>query len=294
MGKKPSINLKSRERLVSWAFLAPSFIGVMVFFIIPFIVVILYSFVDSPITKDFVFLDNYAALLQNKSFQTAAKNTLTFSVIAVPLSVLLALGLAVLLEQKIPLKSQFRTFFLSPIMVPIASIVLIWQVLFHQNGTVNLFFSNFGADGVDWLKSDYSQIVIVILFLWRNLGYHMILFMAGLSHIPNELIEVARIEGASSWAIFYKVKIRYLSPTILFVTILSIINSFKVFREVYLLTGDYPYGPLYLLQHFMNNMFRSLDYQKLSAAAVLMAIVITALIAILFIAENRYGKDVEG
>ena len=90
------------------------------------------------------------------------------------------------------------------------------------------------------------------------------------------------------------VKLRYLSPTILLVTILSMINSFKVFREIYLLTGNYPYDSLYMLQHFMNNMFRQLDYQKLSAAAVLLAIVIVILIAILFAVENFFGKDVEG
>ena len=93
---------------------------------------------------------------------------------------------------------------------------------------------------------------------------------------------------------FLSIKLRYLSPTILFVTILSLINSFKVFREVYLLTGDYPYESLYMLQHFMNNTFRSLDYQKLSAAAVIMAIVMVVLIALLFKVEDWFGKDVEG
>ena len=93
---------------------------------------------------------------------------------------------------------------------------------------------------------------------------------------------------------FFEIKLRYLSPTVLFVTILSLINSFKVFREVYLLTGDYPYETLYMLQHFMNNTFRSLDYQKLSAAAVIMAIVMVVLIALLFKVEDWFGKDVEG
>jgi len=294
MDKKPGIARRTKDRLWSGAFLAPSFIGVMIFFIAPFIVVIFYSLVDSPIQKNFVFLDNFISLLKNTAFQTAAKNTATFSAMAVPLAVILALGLAILLERKIPFQSQFRTFFLSPMMVPIASVVLVWKVIFHYNGALNSFLDTFGATGVDWLKSDYSQLVIVLLFLWKNLGYNMILFMSALGNIPNELVEVAKIEGAKPWTIFMKIKMRYLSPTILFVTILSLINSFKVFREVYLLTGDYPYGSLYLLQHFMNNMFSSLDYQKLSAAAVIMAIVIVLIIAVLFIVEGRYGKDVEG
>jgi multiple sugar transport system permease protein len=209
-------------------------------------------------------------------------------------AVVLAMGLALMLECRIPGKSRFRTFFLSPMMVPVASVVLIWQVLFGYNGTVNEFIMLFGADRIDWLQSDYCQIVVLILFLWKNLGYNMILFMAGLANIPEELLEVADVEGASETYKFFAIKLRYLSPTVLFVTILSLINSFKVFREVYLLAGDYPYEKLYMLQHFMNNTFRSLDYQKLSAAAVLMALFMVGLIAFLFWAEDKFGKDVEG
>ena len=211
-----------------------------------------------------------------------------------PVADVLSMGLALMLEARIPLKSEFRTFFLSPMMVPIASIILIWQVLFHYNGVVNEFLAVFGADKIDWLKSDYCMVVIVVLFLWKNLGYNMILFMAALSNIPRELLEVAEVEGASAAYQFFHIKLRYLSPTVLFVTILSIINSFKVFREIYLLTGNYPYDGLYMMQHFMNNMFNSADYQRLSAAAVLLAIVIVILIALLFFVENIFGKDVEG
>ena len=199
-----------------------------------------------------------------------------------------------MLECRIPLKSQFRTFFLSPMMVPVASVVLIWQVLFNFNGSINELVMLLGGDRIDWLQSDYCQLVVIILFLWKNLGYNMILFMAGLANIPKELLEVADVEGASEWYKFFAIKLRYLSPTVLFVTILSLINSFKVFREVYLLTGDYPYEKLYMLQHFMNNTFRSLDYQKLSAAAVVMAVVMVVLIALLFVIEDWFGKDVEG
>ena len=175
-------------------------------------------------------------------------------------------------------------------MVPIASIILIWQVLFHYNGVINEFLQVFGADKIDWLKSDYCMVVIVVLFLWKNLGYNMILFMAALSNIPRELLEVAEVGGASAAYQFFHIKLRYLSPTVLFVTILSIINSFKVFREIYLLTGNYPYDGLYMMQHFMNNMFNSADYQRLSAAAVLLAIVIVILIALLFFVENIFRK----
>ena len=292
--EKEKRKLKRQDFMRSLCFLSPSLIGVGVFFIVPFGVVVYYSMIDGVGSRNFVFLENFIKLFNNSAFIMAAKNTLKFSFTAVPLAVVLAMALALMLECRIPLKSQFRTFFLSPMMVPVASVVLIWQVLFNYNGTINEFLLLFGADKIDWLQSEYCQLVVLVLFMWKNLGYNMILFMSGLANIPKELLEVADVEGASSAYKFFAIKLRYLSPTILFVAILSLINSFKVFREVYLLTGDYPYEKLYMLQHFMNNTFRSLDYQKLSAAAVVMAIAMVVIIALLFIAEDWFGKDVEG
>ncbi len=292
--EKEKRKLKRQDFMRSLCFLSPSLIGVGVFFIIPFGVVVYYSMIDGVGSRNFVFLENFIKLFNNSAFIMAAKNTLQFSAIAVPLAVILSIVLALMLECRIPMKSQFRTFFLSPMMVPVASVVLIWQVLFNYNGTINEFLALFDIAKIDWLQSDHCQAVVIILFLWKNLGYNMILFMAGLANIPKELLEVADVEGASEWYKFFAIKLRYLSPTVLFVTILSLINSFKVFREVYLLTGDYPYEKLYMLQHFMNNTFKSLDYQKLSAAAVVMALVMVVLIALLFYAEDKFGKDVEG
>ena len=285
-----------REKRSSGLFLAPSFLGVMTFFVVPFIVIIYYAMVDNPISREFVFLDNFKNIINNAAFRSAVSNTAKFAGMSVPLAVVLSLLLAILLESKIPFRSQFRTFFLSPMMVPVASVVLIWQVLFHYNGVVNDMIAVFGADPIDWLKSlkGEGRIVLTILLLWKNLGYNMILFMAALSSIPKDILEVARLESATALQTFFYVKIRYLSSTILFVTIMSLINSFKVFREIYLLTGDYPVDSIYMLQTFMNNTFRNLDYQKLSSAAVLMSLAMVVIIGILFIVENRFGKDVEG
>lgn len=285
---------EKHAKRVSAMFLTPSILGVLTFFIVPFIVVIVYSLVDNPINMEFNGLDNFIRVMNNGAFKKAVFNTLRFSAIAVPLAVVLSLVLAIVLEWKIPFRSQFRTFFLSPMMVPVASIVLIWQVLFHYNGAVNEWLGYFGVDKIDWLKSDKAYIVVVVLFLWKNLGYNMILFMAALSNIPEDLIEVARLENANKWQIFWHIKLRFMSSTILFVTIMSLINSFKVFREIYLLTGDYPYDSIYMLQHYMNNMFSKLDYQNLSAAAILMSICMIIIIGVMFMIENYYGRDVEG
>lgn len=292
--KKGKLNIIQRreQRSVTY-FLIPSFVGLLTFYIVPFLVVIYYSFVDSPINREFVFLDNFIRLVKNSAFRRAVANTVRFSLTAVPLAVILPLLLAIVLEKNIPYKSNLRTIFLMPMMVPVASIILIWQVVFHYNGVANEMLNALGIASIDWFKSEFSQVVVVLLFLWKNIGYNMILFMAALSNIPNDVIEVATLEGASRWQIFFRIKLRYLSSSILFVTLMSVINSFKVFREVYLLTGDYPYDSLYMLQHFMNNTFASLDYQKLSSAAILMSIAMIVIIGAMFIVDNHIEQDIE-
>ena len=178
-------------------------------------------------------------------------------------------------------------------MVPTASVILIFEVIFNYNGALNSFLANFGVSAVDWLRGDFSRYIVVLLYLWKNVGYNMILFMASLAAIPKDMIDAASIDGASALRTFFKIKLPYLSSSIVFVGLLSLINSFKVFREVYLLTGDYPNEKLYMLQHFMNNTYGSLDYQKLSAAAMIMCVVMVALISVLLRVDAKLGRDIE-
>ena len=145
-----------KERRKDSLFLMPSFFGVSVFYIVPFFVVIAYAFEDNPITKNYVGITNFVNILQNEAFKLAASNTFKFSLIAVPLAVIISLLMAILLDQSIPLASQFRTVFLSPMMVPVASIVLIWQVLFSYNGTVNVLLELLGKTPIDWLNTEYA------------------------------------------------------------------------------------------------------------------------------------------
>ncbi len=274
-------------------FILPSLIGVLLFYIAPFFVILYYSVIDNPISKKFVGFQNFIDVFNNEAFKLAAWNTFKFSFTAVPLAVVISLLIAMVLNEKIPLSSRFRTAYLSPMVVPVASIVLVVQVLFDYNGVVNLFVTFFGGDKIDFLKSEHAMLVIILLFLWKNVGYNMILFLSALGTIPRDAIEVALLDTTSEWLIFWKIKIRYLTPTLVFVTILSTINSFKVFREVYLLTGSYPYESIYILQHYMNNMFNSLNYQKLSAAAIIMSVVMIVIILIMYILENNYSGDME-
>lgn len=281
------------ERMRTSIFMFPSLLGVLLFFILPFLVVIYYSLIDDITNANFVGLENFRNLFNNSAFKMALKNTGVFSLTAVPLVVVLSLALAMLLDANVPYKSTFRTIFLSPMIVPAASIILIWQVLFDYNGVVNEITALFGQAPVEWFKSEQGYLVVVLLFLWKNIGYNMIMFMSALSAIPRDIIEVAMLDGCGTVKRFFMIKLRYLSSTISYVTIMSLINSFKVFREVYLLTGDYPYDSMYTLQHFMNNTFRNFDYQKLSSAAVLLALIMIVIIGILLFIDNRAGRDIE-
>ena len=294
--KKRFQKRRFREWAIFTGYLTPSLVGVLIFFFLPLLMLLVTSFQKSPTNSDFVGFRNYERVLTNDAFINASKNTLTFALISVPLAVILALFVAMLLNSGLPGKSLFRSFLLNPMMVPVASVVLIWQVFFSYNGVINGIAEKIfdSPEKIDWLKSEYAQIVIMLLFLWKNLGYNMVLFLAALNSIPHEILESAEMDGAGPVKRFFAIKLHYLSPTIFFVGIMSLINSFKIFREVYLLTGDYPFANLYMLQHFMNNSFTHLDYSKLSAGAIIMCIVMVIIVGGLFFAEAKFDKDVEG
>lgn len=288
MGKK-----EKNERFRTSLFIIPGFLGVLVFFLIPLFIVIYYSVIDNVIDPEFVWFKNFIALFKNGSFRLAAKNTALFTAVSLPLAIVIPLLLATILMNKIPGKSLFRTVLISPLMVPTASVILIFEVLFNYNGALNAMLAPLGFEAVDWLRGEFSRYIVVILYLWKNIGYNMILFMAALAAIPKDMVDAASIDGASGLKMFFRIKLPYVSSTIVFVGLLSLINSFKVFREVYLLTGNYPNENLYMLQHFMNNTFDRLDYQKMSSAAIVLCVVMIAIIGLLMWIDNKFGNDLD-
>ena len=146
----------------------------------------------------------------------------------------------------------------------------------------------------DYMGTGASFWVLVFSYIWKNLGYTMVLWLAGIFSVSEGLTEAARVDGATKRQCFWYVIFPNLKGSLYTITVLSFLNSFKVFREIFLLTGNYPYTGLYMMQHFMNNVFEQPDYQKMASAAVLLAAVMVALIALLFKAEDIFGKDVEG
>lgn len=275
---------------LAWIFLGISLIGFSLFYLLPFVNALYHSLVDSPFQGTFVGLRNYRDLLRNSSFLSALANTVRFTAVCVPLNMVLSLGVALLLNQKMWGRNVFRTIFITPLVVPVASVVLVWRAFFDINGVLNSVLYVLRLSPVDWMKTDAARIVVLIVYLWKNIGYSMVLFLTGLQNVPVEYYEAASLDGASAWQQFCRITLVHLAPTSFFVFVLSIINSFKVFREAYLIAGDYPHSSIYMLQHYMNNMFMSLDYQKLTSAAVIMAVFIVAIVLLLFDVERKISE----
>ncbi|WP_168121441.1 sugar ABC transporter permease [Paenibacillus sp. HB172176] len=293
MNKRWLRRLRFGDGAAALLFLAPGVAGFFLFYLLPFAMGVGYSFTDRTIGGSFIGLDNYKTLIASDSFHKAAANTLLFTGISVPVLMALSLGLALLLNRPLFLRRGLQTAFVLPLVVPVASVVMIWQIFLDWNGTLNAWLHDLGFGRIDWLQSDWSMITLVAMFVWKNIGYDMILFLAGLLTIPPSYYETARIEGAGRLRQFAHITLVYLTPTMVFVMLISIINSFKVFRETYLLAGEYPYDRIYMMQHYMNNMFFSLDIQKLTAAATLMAGCIALFVCLLLEADRRFRSWME-
>ncbi len=272
-------------------FLLPSLIGFSIFFLIPFVGGIYYALFDSSVNGHFVGLGNFADLLSNSAFLKAASNTFIFMIICVPLNMIFSLGIALLINKAAHKNNMFRSFLISPYVVPVASIAFFWQLVFDSNGPANHILSLLNLQSVDWMNTNLAMIVIIIIYLWKNMGYNVVLFLTALNNIPKVYYESASIEGANKVQQFFRITLVYLTPMTFFIFIISIINSFKIFREVYLISGGYPHESIYMIQHFMNNMFRSLNYPKLTTAAYILACIIILLVLILFVFERKISSN---
>ncbi len=285
------MKMKTKEALTGYAFALPILAGFTVFLLAPFIISIYYCFTEGIGSVRFVGLKNFDSLLHSKSFLLAVKNTFMFNIVCVPLIMAVSLLFAVMLNKKLKGVSYFRSFFILPLVIPVASVILVWNIIFDQYGVLNKLLLFFHIEPVEWMRSRWSFWVLVLIYIWKNCGYNVVLFLAGLNGIPRDYYEAARIDGAGRFACLRAVTIPLLVPTGFFVFIVSIINSLKVFREAYLLAGSYPYNDIYMLQHFMNNNFFNLSYQRLTTAAFLTALFIAVLVIVLFKFEARYGRN---
>ena len=277
---------KRKGQLAGLWFVLPDLAGVCCFALLPMAEVIRRSF-QSAVTSQWMGLKNYREVLGNTAFRLAAANTLKFTAVCIPLLVVCSLLLAVLLQRMKQAGKLLKSAFLLPVAVPAASVVLVWKTLFHSNGLLNGLLEGMGGEKVGWMTTGAAFWVLVFSYLWKNLGYDMVLWMAGLAGIPREIYEAARVDGAGEWKCFTKITLPNLLPSLYTISVLSFLNSFKVFREAWLVAGDYPQQSMYLLQHLYNNWFRELAFDKIAAGSVLTSVVVFGLILLLKRAWDR-------
>jgi multiple sugar transport system permease protein len=165
--------------------------------------------------------------------------------------------------------------------------VFFWKTLFSYDGALNGILRALGLVKINWLDSNLALPVMILIFLWKNCGYNMVLFLAGLGNIPRDYYEAAWVDNASPAQCFIHITLPCLFPTSVLALTMSIINSFKIFREIYLISGSYPHESIYTLQHFMNNMFSSLNYPRLTSAAAVLVVIITVFTQFLLHLERR-------
>jgi multiple sugar transport system permease protein len=250
-----------KGRWAAWLFVAPALAAIAVFFAVPVVAALAMSFTDFDIyaladvgNLRFVGLDNYVRLVQTPLFWQALFNTLYFVVIGVPLSIAASLGAALLLHSKLArFKAFYRTALFAPVVTTLVAVAVVWRYLFHTRyGWLNYALAAIGIDPIDWLGDpDWAMPAIIVLSIWKNFGYNMIILLAGLQAIPEELYEAARIDGASRWQQFRHVTLPALGPMLLLVSVLTMAGHFQIFAEPYVMTQGGPAQRTVTVLYFM-------------------------------------------
>lgn len=271
-------------------FLLPGLLLLMLFYVIPLFSGVSYSVTDGSKANTFVGMRNYLSLWQNKMFQLGLKTTLELSVISAPLLWIFAFFLALLLLSISPKGTFFRSSALLPYLAPSSAMLLVWLILFDYGGPLNRMADALGLQRVMWLESSALRVPIILMFIWKNLGFCMVIFLAALQAVPQSLYEYAMLEGGGFFVKAFRVALPHILPTAFLIFVLAWINAFKIFKEVYIIAGSYPDRSVYTLQHYMNNMFSRLDYQMVTAAAYSFAVIVLVLFAVLFLLQRRTAQ----
>lgn len=259
--------MQSGNTKTAYFFLTPAVSAIFLFFFIPVIAAFLISFTDFDIytlgdfsTLRFVGLDNYLNLFKDDLFWTALKNTFYFVIVAGPLSIMISLGAALILNTKlVRFKAIFRLSYFIPVVTTLVAVAIVWRFIYHHNfGIMNYFIGLFGINPIDWLGDPFwAMPSIILMAVWKNFGYNMIIFIAGLQNIPEELYEAANIEGANAWQKFKSITIPMLAPTTIFISIITMIGFFQLFAEPYVMTQGGPLNStLSIVQYMYQEGFR--------------------------------------
>lgn len=279
--KKTKLSVKNARE--GYLLILPLLAGCLVFYGVPFLLVLRNSvFHGIGYSETYVGLHNYISLLHNGVFRLALGNTLLFLVIAVPMIVVIAFAISLMLKEQVKKFQALKSVLLLPYIMPVVGSVLLVELLFAENGIINESLYTLGLPIGDWLHSEWAFGVVILLYLWKNTGYAVILLLSGLITISDDFYAAAELDGANRRHQLQYITIPQMWYSIFFATVFSLINAFKCFREIFLIGGTHPYTGIYMLQHFINNAFEKLNYPKLAVASVLMLIVVAVFFALFY------------
>jgi multiple sugar transport system permease protein len=294
--RRPAPSWRRRDWLVGYAFVAPTVLGSVVLVLVPLGAVVWFSLNDWNVlasTFTFVGLDNYTTLFADPLFLDSLKASGLFSAGLVALNVSLALTLAVLLNQRLPGTTAFRTFFFSPVVVSLVAWSVVWGFMLQLDGGVNGFLSLIGIDGPNWLRRGPTALLsVIVVQVFKNVGLNMILFLAALQGVPQELVEAARIDRAGPWRIFRAVTLPLISPTLLLVTIITVIGSLEVFAQIAVLTGGGPGTSTTVLVYFLYQQgFQYHKFGYASAVGVVLFVIVLILTLLQWQSRKKWVHD---
>ena len=289
--------MTDRNRTALFLFLAPALSAIGLFFFVPVCAALLLSFTDFDLyglanlsDVRFVGFRNYLQIASDPLFWTALKNTLYFLCVGGPLSIAVSLGAALALNQKmVRWKPVFRFATFAPVVTTLVAVAVVWRFLYHPRfGVLNYLLSLVGVDPVDWLGDpDWAMPALILLAVWKNFGYNMIIFIAGLQNIPTSLYEAASIDGAGPWQQFRSVTLPMLAPTTFFITVITMIGYVQLFAEPYVMTQGGPTNStlsIVLLMYQQGFRWWSMGY----AAAI--AFVLFLMILAVSVVQTRLQK----
>ena len=264
--------------------LSPFLAGFLGFYIVPFFISVAYTFTTGIAFRgNFAGLTNYVSVFGSAAFRLAVKNTFRFLAVSIPVIMIMSFLIANALFKAFKGSRFFRSVFLFPLVVPVGAVVMFMSVFFDSNGVLNTLLSAIGIEiSESWLFSGKAFWVLVFMYVWKNCGYNIVLFLAGFNYIPKEMYENAAVSGANRRQTMRYVTMPMMRSSFLFVFVISIVNIFKSFREAYLIGGSIPHESIYMIQHFMSNNFSNLNYQRLSIASFMVFFIIFLLVSFLY------------
>jgi len=288
-----------KENLVAYSFILPNFLGFMIFTLGPIIFAVYLAFTtwngSGPIT--FVGFKNFKNLFTDKLFLTALKNTLVYCAAVVPLTVVASLFLATMLNQKIFARNFFRTVNFFPYVASLVAVAVVWNMIFNPaKGPVNQLLMLFGVPETAlprWAADkNWAMFTVVLFSVWKNTGYYMIIYLAGLQGISAQLYEAATLDGSNKWQQFKYVTLPQLRPTTFFVIVMLTIQSFKVYDQIYMITQGGPgSSTLVLVYHIYNTAFIDWELGYASAVAMILFLLVLVVTLIQFHGEKKYAND---